>query len=102
MRRMSGGHAPLYTVGNGCKSGGGEIVRALVGAGARVNAADGVQRCTALHMAARRGNLSVGRALVECGANSCTRPVGRYAAAPCAELQENRDGGSASQMGAKA
>jgi hemoglobin len=65
----AGGHAPLYSVSNECQAGGGDVVRALVRAGAKVNAADGVQKCTALHMAARRGNLSVGQALVECGAD---------------------------------
>lgn len=60
-----GAHPPLYSVANECRAGGGDIVRALVRAGARVNAADGVQRCTALHMAARRGNVEVGQALLQ-------------------------------------
>jgi len=75
-----GGHAPLYSVSNGCAANGGDVVRALVRAGARVDAADGVQKCTALHMAARRGNVSVGRALVECGAN--VNAVDRSGATP--------------------
>ena len=65
-----GGHTPLYSVGNECGApDGGDVVRALVDAGANVNAHTGVKRCTALHMAARRGNVSVAKALLECGAN---------------------------------
>jgi len=65
-----GGHTPLYSVGNECKvSGGGEVVHALVRAGAKVDAHDGVKHCTALHMAARRGNVEVAEALLDCGAN---------------------------------
>lgn len=65
-----GGHAPLYSVGNQCQTEGCEsVVRALVAAGADVNANGGVKRCTALHMAARRGNVEVAQALLECGAN---------------------------------
>jgi ankyrin repeat protein len=45
------------------------VVRALVQAGANVNAQDGVKRCTALHMAARRGNVEVAAALLDCGAD---------------------------------
>jgi truncated hemoglobin YjbI len=63
-------HPPLYCVGNECgTAAGGDVVRALVQAGAYVNAASGVKRCTPLHMAARRGNISVAKALLECGAN---------------------------------
>jgi hemoglobin len=64
-----GGRTPLYSVGNECDADGGEVVRALVDAGANVNAHMGVKRCTALHMAARRGNVAVAKALLECGAN---------------------------------
>jgi hemoglobin len=65
-----GHHPPLYSVANECSSPGGPgVVHALVRAGSEVNAADGVQRCTALHMAARRGNLPVAEALLECGAD---------------------------------
>lgn len=64
----AGGHTPLYCVGNRC-SGGGPVVRALIQGGAKVDACDGVKRCTALHMAARRGNVEVSEALLECGAN---------------------------------
>jgi len=65
-----GGHTPLYSVGNECAvAGGGNIVRALIRAGAKVDANDGVKRCTALHMAARRGNVEVAEALLDCGAN---------------------------------
>jgi truncated hemoglobin YjbI len=65
----SGGHTPLYSVGNECTvAGGGAVVRALVQSGANVDACDGVKRCTALHMAARRGNVEVAEALLDCGA----------------------------------
>lgn len=65
-----GGHTPLYCVGNQCMvEGGASVVRTLVKAGAEVNANDGVKNCTALHMAARRGNVAVAQALLECGAN---------------------------------
>jgi ankyrin repeat protein len=40
-----------------------------VRSGANVNASDGVKRCTALHMAARRGNLKIAEALLDCGAD---------------------------------
>jgi hypothetical protein len=63
-----GGHTPLYSVGNECP-GGGPIVRALIQSGAKVDACDGVKRCTALHMAARRGNVEIAGALLECGAD---------------------------------
>jgi ankyrin repeat protein len=45
------------------------VVRALVRAGAKVNACDGAKHCTALHMAARRGNVEVAEALLDCGAD---------------------------------
>jgi ankyrin repeat protein len=65
-----GGHTPLYSVGNECKvSGAGKVVHALVRAGANVDAHDGVKHCTALHMAARRGNVDVAEALLDCGAD---------------------------------
>lgn len=65
-----GGHTPLYFVGNQCSAADGEkVVPLLVQAGAQINAEDSIKRCTALHMAARRGNISVGAALLECGAN---------------------------------
>jgi hemoglobin len=66
----SGGHTPLYCVGNECAAeGGGKVVRALVQGGADVNADDGVKHCTSLHMAARRGNVEVAGALLDCGAD---------------------------------
>lgn len=65
-----GGHTPLYSVANGCGSPTGPaIVEALVRAGADVNASGGVTRATPLHMAARRGHLSIAETLLDCGAN---------------------------------
>jgi hemoglobin len=65
----SGGHTPLYRVANECASETGpEIVRVLVRAGADVNAAGGVTRATALHMAARRGHVGIASTLLDCGA----------------------------------
>jgi truncated hemoglobin YjbI len=64
-----GGHTPLYCVGNECAAeGAGKVVRTLVQGGADVNAHDGVKHCTPLHMAARRGNVEVAGALLDCGA----------------------------------
>ncbi len=65
------GHPPLYCVGNECSvPGGSQIVRALLQRGAaQVNAANNVKRCAALHMAARRGNVEVIEALLDCGAD---------------------------------
>jgi len=68
--RASGGHTPLYCVANECRvTGAGNIVRALVRAGAQVDARSRAKQCTALHMAARRGNTEVAEALVDCGAD---------------------------------
>ena len=65
----AGGHTPLYCVANECKlRGGANVVRALIQAGASVDACDGVKHCTALHMAARRDNAEVAEALLDCGA----------------------------------
>ena len=65
-----GKHTPLYSVGNECASAeSAEVVQALVRSGARVDAADGVTAATPLHMAARRGNAVVAKALLECGAD---------------------------------
>jgi truncated hemoglobin YjbI len=67
--RDSGGHTPLYRVANECASEAGpDLVRALVRAGADVNACGGVTRATPLHMAARRGYLEIARALLDSGA----------------------------------
>jgi len=64
-----GGHTPLYAVANGCGSDDGlEVVRALVRAGADVNARGGVTRATPLHMAARRGYVGIAATLLDCGA----------------------------------
>jgi ankyrin repeat protein len=68
--RDNGGHTPLYSLSNECVVGGaGDVVPALVRAGADVNANDGAKRCTPLHMAARRGNLEIAGALLDCGGN---------------------------------
>ena len=65
----AGGHTPLYAVANECASEAGpKIVRALVQAGADVNASGGVTRATPLHMAARRGHVEIARALLDSGA----------------------------------
>jgi truncated hemoglobin YjbI len=64
-----GDHTPLYCLANECASEtGSEVVRALVQAGADVNASGGVTRATALHMAARRGHVEIARALLDSGA----------------------------------
>jgi ankyrin repeat protein len=61
----------LYHVGNECSApGASQVVRVLVQrASARINAVHGVKRCTALHMAARRGNVDVIGALLDEGAD---------------------------------
>ena len=63
--------SPLYCVANECKApGAGQIVRLLLEkSAAHVNAVYGVKRCTALHMAARRGNLKAIGALLDGGAD---------------------------------
>jgi truncated hemoglobin YjbI len=64
------GRTPLYCVANECRvTGAGPVVRALVRAGAQVDAPSGVKQCTALHVAARRGNTEVAEALLDCGAD---------------------------------
>jgi len=64
------GHTPLYCVGNECSADSGrDVVRTLARAGADLNANGGVKQCTALHMAARRGNVGVAEALLDCGAD---------------------------------
>jgi hemoglobin len=63
------GRTPLYCVANECASEAGpEIVRALVLTGADVNAPSGVTRASALHAAARRGNVEIARMLLDSGA----------------------------------
>jgi hemoglobin len=67
--QQRGGHTPLYCVANECASETGpKVVRALLRAGADVNACGGVTRATALHMAARRGHAEIARVLLDCGA----------------------------------
>jgi truncated hemoglobin YjbI len=68
--KTSGGHTPLYCIANETRaSASGDVVRALVRTGARVDEPSDAKRCTALHMAARRGNTEVARALLDCGAD---------------------------------
>lgn len=65
-----GDHTPLYSVANECgKPSGASVARALIAAGADVNASRGVKQCTPLHMAARRGHLGIANALIERGAD---------------------------------
>jgi truncated hemoglobin YjbI len=61
----------LYRVGNECSApGGSQIVHLLLQRSpASVNTAHGAKRCTALHMAARRGNVDVIAALLDGGAD---------------------------------
>jgi truncated hemoglobin YjbI len=74
--RDEGGHTPLYCVGNACSEENGEaVVRMLVEGGADVNVHDGVKHCTALHIAARRGNVRVAEALLDCGADIEARDI---------------------------
>jgi ankyrin repeat protein/truncated hemoglobin YjbI len=64
------GRTPLYYVGNECnRESSSNIVRMLVHGGADVHAHDSLKHCTALHMAARRGNIRVAEALLDCKAN---------------------------------
>jgi ankyrin repeat protein len=62
------GHTPLYSSANQCADAA-DAVKALIQGGAQVDACEGVKRCTALHMAARRGHVDVAEALLACGAN---------------------------------
>lgn len=65
-----GEHTPLYSVANECSIDGADAVaRVLVRAGAAVDAQDGAIQCTALHMAARRGNVAVAAVLLDLGAD---------------------------------
>jgi hemoglobin len=64
------GHTPLYFVGNASHgSNGANVVHVLAQSGANVNAQERLKHCTALHMAARRGNIAVAEALLDCGAH---------------------------------
>jgi ankyrin repeat protein len=68
------GHTPLYFVGNASHgANGADVVRVLAHSGANVNAQEKLKHCTALHMAARRGNVPVAEALLECGADAEAR-----------------------------
>ncbi len=68
-------HTPLYFVGNASHgaSGAAAVVHVLARSGAHVNAQERLKHCTALHMAARRGNVSVAEALLACGADGEAR-----------------------------
>ncbi|HLK15334.1 MAG TPA: ankyrin repeat domain-containing protein [Fimbriimonadaceae bacterium] len=79
-----GSHTPLYRAAGAYKGeSGAAIVDELVRAGASVDHCGGVMRSTALHEAARHGNLPVARALLSHGANPEARdkkgltPLGR-------------------------
>lgn len=65
----SGGHTPLYRAASCLGPAAGEIVEALIAAGADVDRASATTRATPLHEAARRGNLYVAKALIRFGAN---------------------------------
>ena len=68
------GHTPLYFVGNASHgANGADVVRVLAQSGANVNAQERLKHCTALHMAARRGNVPVAEALLDCGADGEAR-----------------------------
>jgi len=69
--RNDDGRSPLYCVGNECETAGaGAVIRVLLArTSLDVNAAYGVKRCTALHMAARRGNVGAISALLDGGAD---------------------------------
>jgi truncated hemoglobin YjbI len=56
------GHTPLYRASTG------EVARVLLAAGATADVASGPTRGTALHQAARRGNVAVAQALLDHGA----------------------------------
>ncbi|MGZ3628317.1 MAG: ankyrin repeat domain-containing protein [Ktedonobacteraceae bacterium] len=64
------GHTPLYFVGNASHvANGADVVHVLAQSGANVNAQERLKHCTPLHMAARRGNVPVAEALLDCGAD---------------------------------
>jgi len=65
----AGLHAPLYRASASSSSEAPQIVRELVTAGALVNFSGGVTKSTALHQAARFGNIDVAKTLIELGAD---------------------------------
>jgi ankyrin repeat protein len=60
--KEAGGHTPLYRASTG------DVARVLLAAGATPDVASGPTQGTALHQAARRGNVAVVQALLEHGA----------------------------------
>jgi len=68
----SGGHALLYWVANRRSEGegsGSDVAALMVDRGAVMNRVSGAKRVTALHVAARRGNVAMARLLAERGAD---------------------------------
>src|SRR5262249_27112092 len=64
----AGVHSPLYRLANECgHPGGAAIVPLLIQAGASIDAREGPKKCTALHMAARRGHGEIATALIDAG-----------------------------------
>jgi truncated hemoglobin YjbI len=95
--RTAAGHTSLYCLTNECEAAGsGDIVRALVRAGAQVDARSDSKRCTALHMAARRGNVEAAEALLDCGADINARD--KAGDTPLQRAKNCRKGGVASLL----
>ncbi len=65
------GHTPLYRASTG------DVARVLLAAGATVDAVSGPTRGTALHQAARRGNVPVAQVLLDHGATIDARDARR-------------------------
>ncbi|MEA2552150.1 MAG: hemoglobin, partial [Fimbriimonadaceae bacterium] len=66
----SGGHSPLYRVPGTCRDEIGAVIASvLVQAGATVDHCGGVNKSTALHQAARYGNLRIAEVLLNAGAS---------------------------------
>ena len=70
MQEISWGIHHCISVGNAPHGAhGADVVRVLAQGGANVNAQERLKHCTPLHMAARRGNVLVAEALLDCGAD---------------------------------